>query len=199
MKQQVVRWLSSNGWGFIDYKQDRERGVDIQAKHLREGRVYAIEAKGDPDPERTKQPQGVRHNSFLVGLGQVLTRMDARRRVSYGVAVPETYAPLVYKRVPWQVARRLDLRFLIVAHSGEVQEVTWEGLKAGKPPPAETDLRPETRKEKARESGWDIMKRQMPNSKTVDRRLVKARHSGRSPNYIRSLEALKRFWEKRGM
>lgn len=49
-----------------------------------------------------------------------------------------------------------------------------------------------------RESGWDIMKRQMPNSEAVEKRLRRAIRAGRGENYIHTLRSLKKYWEKRG-
>ncbi len=49
-----------------------------------------------------------------------------------------------------------------------------------------------------RESGWDIMKRQMPTSKAVQTRLERAIKAHRGENYIRSLKSLKHYWEVRG-
>ncbi len=55
-----------------------------------------------------------------------------------------------------------------------------------------------TRGEPGRESGWEIMKRQLPNSKAVEYRLRKAIKAGRGESYIRTLRSLKGYWERRG-
>src|SRR2546425_2953030 len=197
VKLQVVKWLSSSGCGYIEYKGESEHGVDIKARHLAEGREFLIEAKGDPDPKTTKQPAGVRSNSFLVALGQILCRMEDEN-TAYAIAVPVSYLPLVYGRLPWQVCQRLDLRYLVVREDGRIEEKGWKDIKEG-PPKSPHDLSKDPPSPpKDRESGWDIMKRQMPTSKAVAERLANARKKGRGSHYIRSLESLKKYWEKRG-
>lgn len=47
-------------------------------------------------------------------------------------------------------------------------------------------------------SGWEIMKRQLPNSKAVDERLRRAIRAGRGESYIRTLRSLKKYWERQG-
>lgn len=197
VKQQVVRWLTSNRWGHVEYKQEGQHGVDIKARHVDYARYYLIEAKGDADPKEVKQPHAARDTRFMNALGQIVSRMNTTAGYYYGIAVPRSYESLVYNRVPWQVCKRLQLRFLMVDDDGGVEELTWRAIRGGRlPKEPEAETKPSHPKKK--ESGWDIMKRQMPNSKAVSERLDRAKRAGRSPNYIRKLESLKRHWEKLG-
>ncbi len=199
VKQQVVRWLTSHRWGHIDYKEEGEHGVDIRARHVDYARYYLIECKGDPDPSTVKHPQANRDVRFMTALGQILSRMDTVAGYYYGIAVPRSYESLVYNRVPWQVCKRLQLRFLLVDGNGSVEELTWRAIRVGRPA---TEDEPKAERgnthRKEKESGWDIMKRQLPTSQAVDARLREAFKAGRSEGYIRTLTALKGYWEKRG-
>lgn len=199
VKQQVVKWLTSNRWGHIDYKQEAEHGVDIKARHVDYPRYYLIEAKGDPDPREVKNPQANRDVRFMLALGQILSRMNTDAYYYYGIAVPKSYESLVYGRVPWQVCRRLNLRFLMVGSDGRVDELGWKDVRQGRPSEAASQTSTKSSKvQMKRKSGWALLKLQMPTSDAVVTRLEIARRRRRSPNYIRTLQSLKRYWEKRG-
>lgn len=161
-------------------------------------RYFLIEAKGDPDPREVKQPSAIRDSRFMIALGQIISRMDTVAGYYYGIAVPTSYEPLVYNRVPWQVCKRLRLRFLLVDGQGGVEEITWRKIRGGRPQGAESATKTRPLKHKRTESGWDIMKRQMPNSEAVEKRLQRALKAGRGENYLRSLKSLKHYWEKKG-
>ena len=199
VQKHVVKWLTSNGWGRIDYKEPGEHGVDIKARNVKYGRFFFIECKGDPDPAEVKHPQANRDVKFMNALGQIVTRMGTDAGYYYGIAVPRSFESLVYGRVPWRVCRKLSLRFLLVEDDGTVKQLTWRNLRRGRPsgPKAKGPAEP-PRHPKKKPSGWDIMKRQMPNSKAVTQRLERAKRMGRSASYIRSLESLRRVWEKQG-
>jgi hypothetical protein len=132
VKQRVVKWLTSNNWGHLDFKQRTEHGVDIKARHNDYNIYYFIEAKGDPDPKKVKHPGSVRDNNFLIALGQILTRMETNAAYHYGIALPQSYEKMVYSRIPWQICKRLRLKFLLVAEGGKVDELTWKDIKKGR-------------------------------------------------------------------
>ena len=48
------------------------------------------------------------------------------------------------------------------------------------------------------ESGWQALKRTYPSSEAVARKLREASRRHFKENYVRTLETLKRYWEKRG-
>jgi len=47
----------------------------------------------------------------------------------YGLGLPDTIAKIAVGRIPWQVAKKLQLRILSVDKTGRVQEITSKDLK----------------------------------------------------------------------
>lgn len=90
----------------------RERGIDIDARHL-DGRRYVIEAKGGV----ALQPQQV--NYFLGALGELVQRMNDPAAV-YGLALPDNrqYRGLV-DRLPRLARDRLGLVVFWVKQHGD--------------------------------------------------------------------------------
>lgn len=125
VKNSVIKWLSSNGWGYFQFGGLRDKGVDIKAKHQKYSRYFLIEAKGEG---KIRQADEV---AFVYSLGQIITRMktDKTTRYYYGLALPESSAKIALRRLPWQVAKKLLLYVFAVDKKGKVIQYSWKNLK----------------------------------------------------------------------
>lgn len=125
VKNSVIKWLSSNGWGHFEFDLLHTKGVDIKAKHYKYGRYFFVEAKG----------QGVipqaNETAFVYSLGQIITRMKSggSTRNYYALGLPTMSANIALRRVPWQVAKKLLLYIFAVEQTGNVIQYSWKDLK----------------------------------------------------------------------
>jgi len=125
VRDSIIKWLSSNGWGYFKFDQLHTHGVDIRAKAIKYGRYYFIETKG-LDLNRSSAETG-----FIYALGQIITRMtDNKSTINYyALGLPEESAKIALRRLPWQVSKKLHLNIFSVNENGEVSHNTWKDLK----------------------------------------------------------------------
>ena len=125
VKIAVIRYLSTKGWGRnLKFGTLREKGVDIRVQNNRYGTYFLIEAKGEG---KIRQADEV---AFVYSLGQIITRMDvAKAKYKYGLALPTPSAKIALRRIPWQIARKLNLYIFSVDHKGKVSQYSWQDLK----------------------------------------------------------------------
>ena len=126
VKKHILRWLYHNGWGTnAEVAELRAHGVDIKVRNNRVGRFFFIETKGEAKAPTTNE------NSFVVSLGQIVTRMKGiKARYYYGLGLPESIAQIaIGGRVPWQVAIKLHLHILSVDKNGKVTNYQPKDLK----------------------------------------------------------------------
>jgi len=126
VKNHVLEWLSKKGYGVIKVKTMTEHGEDIRARKIKSRNYFIVECKGDPPG---KNPEKIRHGFFVSGLGEVIQRVRHEKHYRYGLAFPESYRQLVFKRVPWVGCKRLGVEFLLVSNKGKVERITWRDLK----------------------------------------------------------------------
>lgn len=130
VRRAVIAWLSRHGWNsHLHEKETDEHGVDIRVRHHKYNRWFLVEAKGDPDPAKSKYPGSQRESYFLSILGQILTRMSPSSLYWYGIALPDTFRSLVVRRIPWEVCKKLRLKVFLVDPKEKVKEITWKELK----------------------------------------------------------------------
>lgn len=125
VKNAIIKWLSSNGWGHLKFDDLHTHGVDIRAKAIKYGRYYFIEAKG-LGSNRSSAEVG-----FIYSLGQLITRMaDGGTTINYyALGLPEKSAKIALRRLPWQVSKKLHLNILSVDEDGNVEHYTWKQIK----------------------------------------------------------------------
>lgn len=121
VKDSIIKWLSCNGYGYFKYDKLHTHGVDIRARNTKYSRFYFIETKGGKYDEV----------AFIYSLGQIITRMkdDRSTRNYYGLGLPTNSAKIALRRLPWQVAKKLNLRVLSVDEHGKVEQYTWSDLQ----------------------------------------------------------------------
>lgn len=126
VKNFIIRYLSRNEWGTnLQFGRLRERGVDIKVRHNRYSRYFLIECKGEGEVGRHHEV------AFIYSLGQIVTRMktDGTTRYYYGLGLPEKAAKIAFRRLPWQVAKRLLLYVFSVDANGKVEKYSWRELR----------------------------------------------------------------------
>lgn len=125
VKHSIIKWLSANGWGYFEFGNLHDRGVDLKAKNVRYNRYFFIETKGQG---KIKQADEV---AFIYSLGQIITRMKSggTTRNYYALGLPEVSAKIAIRRIPWQVAKKLLLYIFSVDQLGRVKLYSWKDLK----------------------------------------------------------------------
>lgn len=125
VKNAIIKWLSSNGWGHFEFDDLHTHGVDIKAKHHKYSRYFFIETKG-----QGKIPQG-NESYFISSLGQIVTRMKTGKttRNYYALGLPEVISRIAIRRLPWQVAKKLLMYIFTVGQTGAVTSHSWKDLK----------------------------------------------------------------------
>lgn len=125
VKHSIIKWLSRNGWGRnLEFGDKREKGVDIKVLNNRYAVYFLIEAKGE---SKLRQGQEV---AFVYSLGQIITRMNVRKaKYKYGLGLPSSAAKIALRRIPWQVAQKLNLYIFSVTADGGVKQYYWKDLK----------------------------------------------------------------------
>lgn len=126
VKNSIIKWLSSNGWGYFKFDDLHTHGVDIRARNIKYPRYFYVETKG-LGKNRSSAEIG-----FIYSLGQIATRMkdDKSTRNYYVLGLPEKSAKIALRRLPWQVAKKLLLSILSVSDDGVVTQYTWKELQA---------------------------------------------------------------------
>ena len=127
VKNAVIKWLSKNGWGHLEFDELHKHGVDIRAKKgIRRSRIIFVEVKGDSE---SKSGNEVR---FIYGLGQLVTRMkvvDAKGAYTYALAAPAMVSKIALRRIPWQFAKKLCLEIFEVSADEQVKRYTWQDFR----------------------------------------------------------------------
>ena len=129
VKNAVVAYLTRKDFKGIKIKTGTEKGPDITAEFVSSHRRMLIEAKGDPSSDYKKPGQG--HQAyFLQGLGQLLTRVQARSTYEvYGLAYPSSYRPLFLRRIDPYLLKVLRTELFFVGENREVQRLNWSQFK----------------------------------------------------------------------
>lgn len=135
IQNSIIEHLFRKGWSRnLRAKGLDEHGVDIKVRHNRYARYWLIECKGDAS-KTAKKPRSHREVSFTLALGQIITRMksDGQRGYKYGykygVGFPEWFRDPVIRRLPYNVADRLNLFVFFVTEDGSVDMLDWRKLK----------------------------------------------------------------------
>ena len=128
MKEQTVQDKVAN---FLDNKTDYEVVSKKSGSRLgcsivaRSGRArFLIECKGVYSANNNE-------SVFIESLGRIITRMQHGDKAgrSYGIALPRAAAQLAMRKIPWRVARQLDLCVFSVTPAGRVKMRGWKELK----------------------------------------------------------------------
>lgn len=115
-------------------KSTDEHGVDIKVRHNNFSRYWLIECKGDAS-KNAKYPRSHREVCFNLALGQIITRMKSNGRrgykygYKYGVGFPASFRDLVVRRLPSNVADKLNLYVFLVDGNRKVEMLDWKKLK----------------------------------------------------------------------
>ena len=125
VKNAVIKWLSSHGWGYFKYDKLHTHGVDVRARKIGYNRYFFIETKGQGKNRSSSEV------AFIYSLGQIITRMKDRgsTRNYYGLALPTRSAQIAIRRISWQVAGKLLLHIFSVSADGEVTYYTPSDIK----------------------------------------------------------------------
>lgn len=116
-------------------KTTEEHGVDIKVRHNNFSRYWLIECKGDAS-KTAKYPRSHREVCFNLALGQIITRMKSNGKrgykygYKYGVGFPASFRDLVVRRLPSNVADKLNLYVFLVNEDGKVEILDWKKLLA---------------------------------------------------------------------
>lgn len=135
VRDSVRDYLAAQGWSRKpDVKELRQSGADIKVWHARYERAFVVECKGHASA-RCKNPNASDEGNFIHILGQIVTRMHAngargyKYRYHYGVALPANFKGKLLRRLPWDVADKLNLRAFFVDARGVVEEYDWKRLR----------------------------------------------------------------------
>lgn len=117
----------------IPRKELWEHGVDIKVK-MKYPRYWLIEVKGG---SKSKNARSVDTNSFVFGLGQIITRIQSKTPPKsekgsnkYGVAYPNYFVKyLERQRLHWNLCKSLNLYVFLVDENGRVEEYNWKRIK----------------------------------------------------------------------
>jgi hypothetical protein len=130
VQSSIIDQLFRKGWSRnLRAKGLDDHGVDIKVRHNRYARYWLIECKGDAS-KTAKKPRSHREVSFTLALGQIITRMksDGQRGYKYGVGFPEWFRDPVIRRLPYNVADKLNLYVFFVTEGGSVDMLDWRKL-----------------------------------------------------------------------
>jgi hypothetical protein len=135
VRDSVRAHLAAQGWSRKpDVKELRQTGADIKVWHSRYERAFVVECKGHASA-RCKNPKASDEGNFIHILGQIVTRMHAdgvrgyKYRYHYGIALPADLKGKLVRRLPWDVADKLNLRAFLVNAAGAVEEYDWKSLR----------------------------------------------------------------------
>jgi len=130
VRRATISYLQRKGWGKnLHEKETHEPGVDFTVYHNRYSRKFLVECKGEANPRSFKFPNSGNENSFVVALGQIVSRMETNAEYWYGIAFPVSFRERATHRVPWNFARKNRLKIFLVNKVGKVEEIDWKGLK----------------------------------------------------------------------
>ena len=130
VRRAVIIYLQRKGWGRnLHEKETHEQGVDFTVYHNDYPRKFLVECKGEADPKSFKYPKSGNENSFVIALGQIVSRMETNALYWYGIAFPVSFRDRATRRVPWNFARRNRLKIFFVNKVGKVEEIDWKKLK----------------------------------------------------------------------
>lgn len=132
VKKSILKFLSHNGWGPNSQPGGlRGRGVDIKVRHERYWRYFLIECKGQGKSSNTKSNNAHKEVAFVYSLGQIITRMKSGSSAGYkyGLGLPGDSAKIALRRLPWKVAKELQMYVFSVTPDGKVAQHDWKDLK----------------------------------------------------------------------
>ena len=127
VQEAIVRHLKTKTEYSVIVKQcfGNQRGCDIEARHRRYRRLFLIECKGVNSPN-------YRDAAFINGLGRIVTRMaqGAASPHRYGLGLPRDAAETALRRIPWRLARALNLYVFSVTPAARVKLHSWRKMRA---------------------------------------------------------------------
>lgn len=123
----VTAYLGTIHYRATKLKSAGEHGVDIRAVHTKYARYFLVECKGDSARQVVSANSG-KEVRFLLGLGQIVTRMHPGRGYYYGLAMPAGWGPTVHRRLRRSLLKALRLHIFFVDAEGKVEHVTWKDL-----------------------------------------------------------------------
>ena len=127
VKSAIIMWLLKNDWKLDSFGDQYEKGVDIKAKRNKSSQYFLIETKG------SGKTSGADYVYFLTALGQILIRMDKignATRYKFGIGLPDAITKKeAFRKLPWQVAKKLKLYILSVDNNKNVTEYSYKDLK----------------------------------------------------------------------
>lgn len=136
VQDSIIEHLFHKGWSRnLRSKSVDEHGVDIKVRNNNFARYWLVECKGDAS-KTAKYPRSHREVCFNLALGQIVTRMKSSGKrgykygYKYGVGFPASFRDLVMRRLPFNVADRLNLYIFLVGVGGKVELLDWKKLKA---------------------------------------------------------------------
>jgi len=135
VQDSIIEYLFRKGWSRnLRSKGLDEHGVDIKVRHNNFSRYWLIECKGDAS-KTAKYPRSHREVCFNLALGQIITRMKSGGKrgykygYKYGVGFTAAFRDLVVRRLPSNVADKLNLYVFLVSEDGKVEMLDWKKLK----------------------------------------------------------------------
>ncbi len=135
VQDNIIEYLFRKGWSRnLRSKGLTEHGVDIKVRNNKFARYWLIECKGDAS-KTAKYPRSHREVNFNLALGQIITRMksDGKRGYKYGykygVGFPANFRDLIVRRLPYNVADKLNLYVFLVEENKKIDFYDWRRLK----------------------------------------------------------------------
>jgi len=135
VQDSIIEHLFRKGWSRnLRSKGLDEHGVDIKVRNNKFSRYWLIECKGDAS-KTAKYPRSHREVCFNLALGQIITRMKSGGKrgykygYKYGVGFTAAFRDLVVRRLPSNVADKLNLYVFLVSEDGKVEVLDWKKLR----------------------------------------------------------------------
>ncbi len=135
VQDSIIEYLFRKGWSRnLRSRSVDEHGVDIKVRNNNFARYWLIECKGDAS-KLAKYPRSHREVCFNLALGQIVTRMKSNGKrgykygYKYGVGFSSAFEDLVIRRLPFNVADKLNLYVFLVDSKGKVTLYDWRKLK----------------------------------------------------------------------
>lgn len=135
VQKKIVEFLSREPYDWT-YKPKisglHQHGPDltlIDNKNKHKARRFIIECKGK---SYAKSAKSINKEGWLNALGQLITRISVKPNYSYkyGLGLPQEGANVALRRIPWQVAKALNIYILSVDDRGKVKMFSPKDFKS---------------------------------------------------------------------
>lgn len=123
--QKAILDFLSPQWAYKPRESDLHgHGPDLyltDGANKNKARRFIIECKGK---SYAKSASSINKEGWLNALGQLITRMSVKPNTSYkyGLGLPTEGAVVALRRIPWQVAKALNLHIFAVDDDGVVTQ-----------------------------------------------------------------------------